>query len=112
MERLFCPAGLSGVCIQDMEVKDMGKMLAGLRAYFGTLPMLGMSIDPADTVPEHVGVIHAFTQHQEKRAGCQAPGRGGKQKGWVCLTGVPHQEATAVGHWDTSPASTGLEMAT
>lgn len=81
MERLLCPVGLSGICTQDMEVK----MLAGLRAYFGTLPMLGMSIDPADTVPEHVGVIHAFTHHQEKRAGCQAPGRGGEAE-WMGLS--------------------------
>lgn len=94
-----------------MELKDMGKMLAGRRTYFGTLPMLGMSIDPADTAPEHVGVIHAFAHHQEKRAGCQAL-RGGCQKGWVCLTGVPHHGAAAAGHWDTSPASTGLGMAT
>lgn len=48
----------------------MCKTLAGQGTYFWTLPMLGISTDPVNTVPEHVVIIHAFTNHEMKKEDC------------------------------------------
>lgn len=52
-----------------MEVKDTDKLLERHGAYFGTLPMLGTSIDGTDAAPGHAGVIHAFAHHGLKQQG-------------------------------------------
>lgn len=50
-----------------MKFKNTDKLLERHGAYFGTLPMPGMSTGGTDTVPGHAGIIQAFAQHGLKQ---------------------------------------------
>lgn len=130
------PCGVPGVPSQGRKVKDMCKTLAGQGTYFWTLSMLGISTHPLNAVPEHTGIIHAFTNHEPKKEHCphSFPWRRNRSKGG-CLrlgaapadgvrgdTGTPgslQRQGTGMQTpWgssrtrDTSPASTSLGAAT
>lgn len=88
MEKLSCPVGLPGVPSQGRKVKDMCKTLAGQGTYFWMLSMLGISTDPVNTVPEHVGIIHVFTNQEPKKADCPNSLDEEQEQKRVCLPWV------------------------
>lgn len=45
--------------------------------------MLGISTDPVNTVPEHVGIIHAFTNHETKKEYCPRSLGEEQEQRWV-----------------------------
>lgn len=112
MEKLL-PCGVPGLASQGRKVKDMCKTLAGQGTYFWMLSMLGISTDPLNTVPEHMGVIHAFINHETKKEDDPKSLDEEREQRWVCLPRASPAYRVWLGHrYAMQPTSAGQTLRT
>lgn len=97
--KTLLPCRVPGVASQGRKVKNMCKTLAGQETYFWTLLILGISTVPINTVPEHMGIIHAFANLEMRNEGCPNSLDEEQQQRQVCLLGGCSYTQSLAGIW-------------